>query len=117
MKAVVVVALIAAVNLLSACRTNITEAALDVPTNGLLAAYTFCPPSECSSVSMGSSTRRLSYTEDSGIDDRWCIEVLFTRNGTEGRAAVEIKKTAQPNEILSWTVSTPVYNSDCSAFK
>ncbi len=100
---------------LMACQSN---PAVNVPLNGLVAAFHFCPVDECKGVNAGPSTKQLQYKESDGVYDRWCVEVLYERNGKSGQAAVEIVQTGKDaNSPFSWAAFEPVYNSDCSAFK
>jgi hypothetical protein len=103
--------------LMPACRSNVTEAVLDGPTSGVMAAYSFCPASECKAMAMGRSTQRLPIPEGGSVYDHWCIEVLFNRKGEAQQAAVEVTQTVQTDDILSWQVGEPIYNADCGMMK
>lgn len=82
----------------------------DVPVDAIVAAFHFCPVSECSDVDMGNSTRQLPY-QGSDVTGRWCIEVKFTRNGVKEKAAVDVAKING-----AWRAADPIMNSDCSYF-
>src|SRR3972149_6825542 len=99
------------------CTSNTTATALDIPTNGLMAAYTACPADQCVARSMGGKTVRLPFDAQSGVSDRWCVEILFMRNNLARQLVVEIKKTKPVDDPLSWSVGAPVYDSNCSVFK
>ena len=99
------------------CASNTTVTALDIPTNALIAAYTACPSDQCVARSMGGKTVRLPFDAQSGVTDRWCVEILFMRNNLAQQLVVEIKKIKPVDDPLSWSVSAPVYNANCSVFK
>ena len=99
--------------LLMAC----ANPAAQVPIHGLVAAFHFCPTGECGDVKVGASTTRLPYVGSSGMYDRWCVEVLFVRNGEKGQAAVEIYRLKETDGPFSWGAADPVFNSDCSFYK
>ena len=118
MEAVKIGVLLVVVNLfVSSCTSNTTASALDIPTNGLIAAFTACPADQCVARSMGGKTARLPFDAQSGVSDRWCVEILFMRNNQAQQLVVEIKKIKPVDDPLSWSVSAPVYNSNCSVFK
>lgn len=96
----------------SACSANPPK---NIPIHATAAAIRFCPASECSSVRVGPSSKRLAYT--SAYFDRWCIEVTYEKGGQKRQAAVDVYQVeSDPVSPFSWSASDPIYNSDCSAF-
>ncbi|MFO8035559.1 MAG: hypothetical protein R6U57_02910 [Anaerolineales bacterium] len=95
------------------------DSARGVPEGALSAAYSssqFCPVDGCG-VELGPSTTKLPFS-DPDIQDRWCIEVIFTRGGMEFNMAVDVVQVGQnPEEQESWSVRERIYESDCEVFE
>ena len=102
----------------SSCAPSQADLAKRVGIGGIYTAFSFCPVKECIDMRVGPSTKQLPYTQSSKLYNRWCVEVLYKRNGQSGQVAIDILQTGpDPDSPFDWRYREPVYNSDCSLSK
>lgn len=100
--------------LLVGCKSD-GDAIATTPSGAVSAALRFCPLEECTNTKIGPGTKKLPYQESEGVYARWCVEVLFTRTGEDGQAAVVVEMTEADagNNPFAWQAYEPTYNAGC----